>query len=915
MSKRLVYAPKAWVYTKDANNTIYDLTNYCTGGNVNRLVDQVSTASVTLRNPNKIFTTPSTGVAFHPQDPITIFLERLPGKPVRVFTGYLDTTPYYQMYPGTITLTASCTLKKLLYTFFDPALPYVTSFLEQYGWINKGDGTIVSSQAYSTSADANPTSKGLVPFSADGTTANVNDGSIGKLLWAVLFHIADWQDEKIYVEAIPAQVPKLMAALMKDFENGNQVTQEEFTYFMQKIIGGNAQGSGGSNEGGTATPSGPIAGLDKIVPLVQSVAKKFNIPPEMVLATMYVETEMSDKDDPGNPHFGWFQVQTAGHPYAYGPWSKTIPTVEQAHDLGLATNAFCAAAAGWANADPSLRTVPYLEWAMKTQGVTGANNPRYPETWTGFIAQAKKILSEFGSEGNDALNPGTTEFGGETTNQRGATDESGKSSTNTKVTHYDAIVAAANEISSKHYTYVLGGGHNPQYAPTENGYDCSGSVSAVLHSAGYELGGPQTAEFYETWGLPGPDPAGKVTIYAKKDGEHVFMKIGNRFWGTSDGSDGNANEPGGQGPGWLPGETAFDSESGEFIERHPQGLSEAANVKITGSTEIPGGGGSEGGSTTQNMMSEASATAFTSEISFPTVEDQVAAVALTGQKSLMNDKSVLPFVQQLTQASLRSFMSLPNGDFFAFYPDYFGEMGHRKPYWLIDDIEVLNGGIDLGDDSLATHVFGVGDNTWPVNNELINQLFSAGTVSIFNAFESAGVIDRSSADSKSTKEAPGLQNVMDKGEAIKFLQRYGARPLVLELPMVRSPVYEMLLAYQQFMLAWSSQFRTPFSFTFMPEIFPGGKVGFPNHGLQMYIESVKHDWDLESGFTTTAQLTAPSLLEGVTSETNPNLPPNMVDALVEPVRGQTMLSNEKGQQTKSSTTPKTKTKVPSPVKP
>lgn len=98
--------------------------------------------------------------------------------------------------------------------------------------------------------------------------------------------------------------------------------------------------------------------------------------------------------------------------------------------------------------------------------------------------------------------------------------------------------------------------------------------------------------------------------------------------------------------------------------------------------------------------------------------------------------------------------------------------------------------------------------------------------------------------------------------------------------MIRSPYYEMFLAYQQFMLSWSRQFLTPFSFTFMPELFPGGKVGFPDHGLAMYIEEVTHTFDYVEGFTTEAALSAPSIYGD-----NPNnvlLPPNMVKALIEP---------------------------------
>jgi hypothetical protein len=67
---------------------------------------------------------------FSPMDPITIYLQRVRGRPVRVFTGFLDRTPYLQLYPGVIQLKASCTLKRLLYTYFDPALPYTQTFLK-----------------------------------------------------------------------------------------------------------------------------------------------------------------------------------------------------------------------------------------------------------------------------------------------------------------------------------------------------------------------------------------------------------------------------------------------------------------------------------------------------------------------------------------------------------------------------------------------------------------------------------------------------------------------------------------------------------------------------------------------------------------------------------------------------------------
>ena len=78
--------------------------------------------------------------------------------------------------------------------------------------------------------------------------------------------------------------------------------------------------------------------------------------------------------------------------------------------------------------------------------------------------------------------------------------------------------------------------------------------------------------------------------------------------------------------------------------------------------------------------------------------------------------------------------------------------------------------------------------------------------------------------------------------------------------MIRSHYYEMFLAYQTFCLTWSKQFLTRFSFTFMPELFPGGIVSFPEHGIQCYVDEVTHSGTYEAGFTTQANLSAPAAL-------------------------------------------------------
>ena len=82
--------------------------------------------------------------------------------------------------------------------------------------------------------------------------------------------------------------------------------------------------------------------------------------------------------------------------------------------------------------------------------------------------------------------------------------------------------------------------------------------------------------------------------------------------------------------------------------------------------------------------------------------------------------------------------------------------------------------------------------------------------------------------------------------------------------MIRNTFYEFLLAWQRFMQLWSQQFATTVTFTFQPEVMAGGLIEFPEHEIQMFCESVTHDWDYESGFQTSAVMTAPALIKGAT---------------------------------------------------
>jgi hypothetical protein len=112
------------------------------------------------------------------------------------------------------------------------------------------------------------------------------------------------------------------------------------------------------------------------------------------------------------------------------------------------------------------------------------------------------------------------------------------------------MIEAGNVIARS--PYLWGGGHGKW---VDKGYDCSGSVSFVLASAGY-LEAPLASGPLMSWGEPGPGRW--VTIYAHQG--HVWMEVAGIRFDTS-----GARETGSR---W---QNEMRSSAG-FVARHPPGL-------------------------------------------------------------------------------------------------------------------------------------------------------------------------------------------------------------------------------------------------------------------------------------------------------------------------------------------------------
>lgn len=123
----------------------------------------------------------------------------------------------------------------------------------------------------------------------------------------------------------------------------------------------------------------------------------------------------------------------------------------------------------------------------------------------------------------------------------GGSDSSGSSSVIAR------MIAGADHIAD--LPYVWGGGHGSFVA---SGYDCSGSVSYVLHAGGL-LSSPEDSTALESYGAPGP--GAHVTIYANSG--HAWMTIDGRRFDTG----------GGGGSRWK----STPRSGAGFVVRHPVG--------------------------------------------------------------------------------------------------------------------------------------------------------------------------------------------------------------------------------------------------------------------------------------------------------------------------------------------------------
>jgi cell wall-associated NlpC family hydrolase len=231
---------------------------------------------------------------------------------------------------------------------------------------------------------------------------------------------------------------------------------------------------------------------------------------------------------------------------------------------------------------------------------------------------------------------------------------------------------------------------------------------------------------------------------------------------------------------------------------------------------------------------------------------------LTGIRGLLNDQPLLPFINTVLNASMRSWCSAPNGDFIAWFPDYFGAYGASATI-SIADIELMDFSISWSDQNMVTHQYVAA--SWVTN---IMGTSPAGTPTIGNLATTDGIVtlEMGSVSNNILQTVLNLKSgdASGLGDPQAILNRFGARSNFQQIGIQLGDQAQFWYALYLFQLNWASMFTADVPITFMPECFPGMLMRLTD-GFQAYINQVVHAWDFTDGgpgFTTQLAIMAPS---------------------------------------------------------
>lgn len=920
----LIYAPEVTIRIRTSPQSkgkgkVIDVTEDVSRGRVTRVNQGVSTASFTLLNQSRKYD----GV-FSPMDTVVIYMRRI--KTVLKFSGYLDSVPKWAANVGSINLTASCSLKRLQYWYWDPSSPAGAALLS--------------------------------PLTAeDRESVTAQDGGLSQRAIEVLTQVVGWPKAQIHIGRVPENWYDKVGAV------ADQLIAESEALAMSTTVGSGSR-IGGENpllSNGTQTVQGIGPGTGRL-PATRGRISHFGGPGGGAYGNMGLTGESGvNPRDPWYCAMRWPYTNPDAVKGAKDWWvNRKILVVNPKNNKSVVLRA-----ADWGPHISTGRVIDVGPQAMKALGAstddivniafapTNVNlgpisrsdaslGGLLPST-AGVQGQGAGAIKEGWGAPGDESNIVSVTAGGRTfrvhrlarTNFMGFVNDlvnvlgyrpqviGGYNDRNIAGTSRKSNHAwgAAIDIDPSRNPYYASGSGGPYAlpkkglvqlarkwglgwggewnnskdymhfevigAPASDTYDgVSGSAGAVViqkwqpplksYTLGPKFGetGPSWASKHSGTDFQAPAgtpiyPVGPGKVHDKGTGDSSYgnwisidhggknytfyahmqagssLAIGEQV-GTGTvlgrvGSTGNASGPHVHVEYRRGADTYAAALASGGIEKYVLGGANRADPPA-GSQMVDGDYSQYGPAMETNPL--------TGEALFNLFQYQMgqmsqAGVLLGGARALMNDVPVMNTISELMTAGLRDYCSAPNGDFIAWFPDYFGHY-KQAGKMIVSPLEIsgVTGPPTIGwsDAHLKTHQY-VSSASWALAGDadaLWRQATTAGIASVEYPELLMALLNINRREAEEIRDT--------------YLERYGARPEYTPMNSISGPRQEFFFACHKFQQNWTRQFQAQINLYFMPELYPGMLLCIPEYGIQGYIEEVTDEFDLTEGgqFSTTA---------------------------------------------------------------
>jgi hypothetical protein len=839
-----MYSPGIKCYIATQNNGIIDVSDDLTQGTMVRRSDGVSTFSFNLQNPFRKYS----GV-FTPNDRIIVMMKRISW--VRVFTGYLNQVPLVTAWPSSVQMTASCSLKRLQYWFWDPGLP--------------------ASQAMVAQAMA--------------SAQNADDGGTAAAVIAVLQNVVGWPGSKVHIAGMPqgwsTWAYKIAQEVAADAADADSLAQ---TFYASLGAGGIV---GGTTGGGVTVPSGTLAagtyaGQSLTTAQVQVATTIYNVAMQMGgttndavvgIMTAYQESRLGANEGSSAQAIGIFQQNPADG------WG----TASQVANNTFAAQAFFKVLLALSNR----ATMTDAQQAQAVQRSAYADGSPYAQ----WQPMATALVTQLSAPGSSSLTnvPSTAST---------AATKTGKA------TGAQLLGTALSLVSQYSVPYQYGN-DSPYTAAIPTALDCSSFTQWVYyHATGVINGMPRTSEAQSTWvtetdAQTALNTPGALLFYGSPgNSSHVEIScgtggnsVGEHTTGTyaavvQNGVYSDANPYGFTFGGLAPGidysGTPGTSPAYKTVPANGAALaagspaSTGTSTSVSPSSQLANGGLQVTPASTQPWYnpSDKFDALFGSSPWIPTFDTDAMQISqiLTGPRALMADSPLLPYIKNMLGSCMRSYCSAPNGDLIAWFPDFYGLWG-TAAIMQIESIELQDFTVYWDDENLVTHQFvtAAPQNQIDLGSgqvESISITSSSGDQSIpqdlLFAMTTMGI---ASIDIPAIMFALfGLDPTTAAAKTFTdyVYKRFGARPDMEQLPGIVGPQGEFFAALFLFMRSWAYQYNADVPMTFMPELWPGMIIQVPDFSFQAYVTTVTHTFQMGEGgfFNTSANIAAPARIPG-----------------------------------------------------